>query len=177
MSDDDEQPELAPSVVPELSSVVTPDLVPDVSAKDKRLAQLADARKSALIKKRKLSDDVLEANLKLDRLTSVLIRPPTESEPEEVQQPKRVRVTKVEEAITKIDESSNSSSWSTMIFRNVGLMALAGGSYYLQHVYAKPPIPVTKTTAKPIALGPVPSKPTMLPTVPRVPVGRSGFVL
>jgi hypothetical protein len=135
-------------------------------------------------KKRKLNDDVDALNVKLDLLVSTMsssmagrpIEPDvTVSEPPP---PKRVRVTREDE-----DEVSTTgegtTSWKTTIFRNFGLASLAAGSYYLQHVYGKtgqpPTAPTQKrkvqiqTTKKAVA--------SVLQDIPRVPVGKSGFVV
>jgi hypothetical protein len=189
-------PEMEPDVIPEMEPGVEPGMVPGmapclvpgvVTAKEKRLTQLAQARASAVSKKRKMSEDVDTLHSKIDALTSMM-RPAVkvvddiemgDKEPDDEPVAKRVRVTKEPDGET-IEEPCPKGSWGQFMFRNVGLAALAGGSWYLQNVYAQPkgktgPAATNgKATKRPFA---PPPKQALLPPVVRTVVGRSGFVL
>jgi hypothetical protein len=190
----DMEPEVESGMAPAVEPVLEPVLEPGMGAKEKNLKQLAQARKSAACKKRKLTDDMESVSAKLDLLVSAIqssvagTKP--ESQPSEPAEPpqKRVRVTRVdEEEMTSNIEGGN--TWGTTILRNVGLASLAAGSYYLQHVYAQPTpktvvLPTTQQRRQPVYPStPIQIKttkkaiPSMLSTDTRVPVGRSGFVV
>jgi hypothetical protein len=195
----DMEPEVESGMAPAVEPVLEPVLEPGMGAKEKNLKQLAQARKSAACKKRKLTDDMESVSAKLDLLVSAIQSSMAGTQPESpppeptIAEPpqKRIRVTRVdEEEMTSNIEGGN--TWGTTILRNVGLASLAAGSYYLQHVYGKPtPKPAvlptsqqkrqkvyhptqiqpTKTTIHKRPIAPV------LPVDTRVPVGKSGFMV
>ena len=175
---------MEPTPVPEMTPEMTPDVVSEVETKkEARLSQLAEARKSAVAKKRKLNDDVSELNSKLDRLSALVTSTKKETDTEKAkdemdEQPtKKVRVTKepVEETVMV-----GADTWGTQIIRTAGLVGLAGATYYMQNVYGqkrKRDVQQSSSTPQPKKGRVQPTKTPMLPVVSKNPVGRSGFVV
>jgi hypothetical protein len=174
--------------------VVTTDVKEDVapepaidsiqeSTRQKKLAQLAAARESAKIKKRKREEDMDSMSARLDKLTSLLLTKDTkqehrddeeEEEPPKVKKPKRVTREPPETTATVVHEAED--SWTTSIIRTGSLLGLAGLSYYFQNMYGKNTTTVTprahqkkKIESKPHIIKPV--QPNSIPN----PVGQSGF--
>jgi hypothetical protein len=150
------------------------------TVKAKKLSQLAAARESAKIKKRKREEELDSMSERLDTLTSLLltkdkkhqgVEDPEEEEEEEPKIKKPKRVTK--EADTPV-QGTQEDSWTTSLIRTGSLISLAGLSYYFQNLYGKsttaPQVLQKKKTTKPNIRQPV-----QFNNSSSTAVGKSGF--
>ena len=113
------------------------------SVKTKKLSQLAAARESAKMKKRKREYEFDSMSERLDKLPSLLTAKQDEQRDEEetpkVKKPKRV----TKEPDTPVQETQE-DSWTTSLIRTGSLISLAGLSYYFQNMYGKSKHPQKK---------------------------------
>jgi hypothetical protein len=141
------------------------------SVKTKKLSQLAAARESAKMKKRKREEELDSMSERLDKLTSLLTakqeEPRDEEETPKVKRPKRV----TREPDTPVQETQE-DSWTTSLIRTGSLISLAGLSYYFQNMYGKAKNPQKKKIEKPSFF-----KHVQPSHISNTAVGMSGFTL
>jgi hypothetical protein len=151
---------------------------PDVNtAKTKKLAQLAAARQSAQLKKRKREQDMSSMSERLDKLTSLLLTKDTkqehgdddEEEPPKVKRPKRVTTA------TVTHEAED--SWTTSMIRTGALVSLAGMSYWFQNFYGASKSSTVPRQKKKIESKPHIIKPVQFNNSSSTAVGMSGFTV
>ena len=148
------------------------------TTKTKKLTQLAQARESAKMKKRKREEELDSMSERLDKLTSLLTakqdtkpeqRDDEEEETTQVKKPKRV----TKEADIPVQETQD-DSWTTSMIRTGALVSLAGMSYWFQNMYGKSITAPQVHQKKKIESKPRLSKSVQPNSIPNS-VGQSGF--
>ena len=179
---DSDKDETIPDVA--IDTKVEPKVEPTIDTKrEKRLAQLADARESNKTKKRNRDEDLTEIKAGVSELlqrkkskserTAAAVVEPTKVEPPVV-------VTRqASEEPNVVAEEKWEPTWTQSAIRSGALIVLAGASYWFQNFYGKrkPSAPVkSKVNARPAAASAASNTvPIFAAPANRKSVGNSGF--